>query len=71
MGDYEWRLAATNVWKVERVLLDYPHRSIRSSNARVARLRAWYRAFRTRHGRKPVDYPGRERWTPLPAEFRD
>src|SRR5499427_5907526 len=26
MGSYEWRLADTNVWKVERVLLDYPHR---------------------------------------------
>src|SRR4249920_2597159 len=31
MGDYEWRLAGTNVWKVERMLLDLPHRSIRSS----------------------------------------
>ena len=71
MGDYEWRLAPTNVWKVERVLLDYPHRRIRSSDARVARLRAWYRAFRARFGRKPVDYRGRERWTPLPSEFRD
>jgi len=71
MGDYEWRVAATNVWKVERVLLDFPHRPIRSSDARVARLRAWYRAFRTRHGRKPIEYRGRERWTPLPSEFRD
>src|SRR5213078_148690 len=35
MGTYDWRLAETNVWKVERVLLDYPHRSIASSDARV------------------------------------
>jgi hypothetical protein len=70
MGDYDWRLAGTNVWKVERVLLDYPHRHIRSSDARVKRLRSRYRAYRARFGRKPVDYPGRERWTPLPAEFR-
>jgi hypothetical protein len=69
LGDYDWRLADTNVWKVERMLLDYPHRPIRSSNARVARLRKWYRAFRVAHGRKPVDYKGRERWTELPAEF--
>ena len=30
----------------------------------------WYFAFRREHpGRKPVDYPGREKWTELPAEF--
>jgi hypothetical protein len=70
MGDYEWRLAGTNVWKVERMLLDLPHRSIRSSDRRVDALRARYRAFRARFpGRKPVFYRRRNRWTPLPAEF--
>ena len=70
MGSYDWRLADTNVWKVERMLLDHPHRSIRSSDARVDSLRRRYRAFRARFGRKPVYYRGRERWTPLPSEFR-
>ena len=71
MGRYEWRLSDGNVWKVERVLLDYPHRPIASSDRRVGALRARYRAFRTRFpGRKPVFYENRERWTPLPAEFR-
>jgi hypothetical protein len=71
MGDYEWRLAGTNVWKVERMLLDLPHRAIRSSDRRVNALRARYRAFRARFpGRKPVFYRRRHRWTPLPAEFR-
>lgn len=70
MDGYDWRLADTNVWKVERMLLDHPHRSIRSSDARVARLRKRYRAFRARFGWKPVYYRGRERWTPLPSEFR-
>jgi hypothetical protein len=69
MGTYDWRLAPTNIWKVERMLLDYPHRSIVSSDARINRLRAWYRAYRTAHGRKPVEYAGRERWSELPAEF--
>jgi hypothetical protein len=70
MGTYDWRLARTNVWKVERMLLDYPHRRIRSSNERVKRLRARYRAFRAKHGTlKPVQYPRRDRWTELPAEF--
>jgi hypothetical protein len=68
MGDYDWRLAETNVWKVERRLLDYPHRGIRSSDARVNRLRARYRRFRAKHaGRKPMWYRGRDRWTELPA----
>jgi hypothetical protein len=69
MGAYDWRLAETNVWKVERVLLDYPHRSIRTSDARTKRLRAWYRAYRATHGRKPVEYRGRDRWTEIPKEF--
>ena len=71
MGDYDWRLTDKNAWKVERVLLDHPHRPLRSSDARVDRLRARYRAFRAScPGRKPVFYQGRARWTPLPEEFR-
>ena len=70
MGEYDWRLAGTNIWKVERMLLDYPHRAIASSNERVTWLRARYRRFRARHGTlKPVQYSGRDRWAPLPAEF--
>ena len=71
MGDYDWRLTGRNAWKVERVLLDHPHRPLRSSDARVDRLRARYRAFRASFpGRNPVFYRGRARWTPLPEEFR-
>jgi hypothetical protein len=70
MGRYDWRLSDGNVWKVERVLLDHPHRPLSSSDARVARLRQRYRVFRNNHpGRKPVFYRGRERWSPLPEEF--
>ena len=70
MGDYDWRVAETNVWKVERVLLDYPHRPVASSNARVKRLRAQYRAFRLRYpGHRPCLYRGRETWTELPPAF--
>ena len=45
--DGRLRLAAVgrNVWKVERMLLDAPHRPIRSSDARIDRLRRRYRAF--------------------------
>jgi len=72
MGTYDWRLSPGNVWKVERVLLDYPHRRIRSSDARVRALRQRYRAYRAAHqGRKPIFYRRRDRWMPLPSEFGD
>ncbi len=70
MGDYDWRLSATNVWKVERALLDYPHRRITSSDRRVARLRERYARFRHDNpGRKPTFYRGRETWSELPVQF--
>lgn len=71
MGRYDWRLSDSNVWKVERVLLDWRHRPIRTSNKRIARLRARYREhMRTHDNCKPVYYKGRERWTELPPEYR-
>ena len=57
MGRYDWRLAETNVWKVERMLLDLPHHRIVTSDARTdaaSRLvsgvsgRAWQEADRIR-----------------------
>ena len=67
LGPYDWRLADTNVWKVERMLLDHPHRSIASSDARIDALRKRYRAFQAANpGQKPIFYRGRERWTELP-----
>jgi hypothetical protein len=70
MGEYDWRFAATNIWKVERMLLDYPHRAIKTSDARTKWLRKRYRAFRKKYGKlKPVLYSGRDRWSLLPAEF--
>jgi hypothetical protein len=71
LDPYDWRLSATNVWKVEQFLIDWPHRRIASSDARAERLRRKYRAFREAHGYKPWKYySGRDRWTPLPPEFR-
>jgi hypothetical protein len=70
MGDYDWRFATTNIWKVERMLLDYPHRPLKTSDVRTKWLRKRYRAFRKKHGPlKPMLYNGRERWAPLPHEF--
>ena len=71
LGRYDWRLAETNVWRVERMLLDWPHRPLRTSDARANLWRRRYRAFREAHGYKPWKcYPRRDRWTALPADVR-
>jgi len=70
MGEYDWRLSTRNVWSVERMLLEYPHRTITSSDARIDRLRARYVDHMKRTGnRKPTYYRGRHRWMPIPSEF--
>jgi hypothetical protein len=70
MGRYDWRWAERNVWKVERVLIDWPHVRLPSSTPRYRQLKKWYRQYRaTNDDRKPVDYKGREKWSPLPEEF--
>ena len=70
LGDYDWRLSEKNVWKVEQMLIDWPHRKIASSDAKADALRRRYRAFYEARGYKPWKfYKGRERWTPLPPEF--
>src|SRR5678815_3707352 len=68
LGAYDWRLSAKNVWKVEQLLLDWPHRRITPSKERVARMRRRYEAFYEARGYKPWKYyPRRDRWTELPA----
>lgn len=71
LDPYNWRLASGNVWKVERLLLESPHRSIKSSDKRINALRRKYKEFRAKHSYKPWKYlKGQDRWTPLPAEYR-
>jgi hypothetical protein len=67
LGDYDWRLSEQNVWKAERVLLDAPHRPIKSSDARFRELRRMYKEFRRTHAdRKPLYYSNRHTWSALP-----
>lgn len=69
LGDYEWRLSEKNVWQVEQLLFQIPHRPIRRSLERTKRLRARYFAFIAAHpGHKPLFY-NRRHWTALPAYF--
>jgi hypothetical protein len=69
MGNYDWRLSRQNVWAVEKLLLRIPHRKIRRSGARVRRERQRYRDYLKAHGKKPLYYRGREKWTPIPKHF--
>ena len=67
LDGYDWRIADGNVWKAERALLNAPHRPIKSSDARIDRLRRKYVAFRKAHqDRKPLYYD-RRTWSALPA----
>jgi hypothetical protein len=71
LGKYDWRLSEANVWKVERLLLEWPHRTIASAKGRETYWRARYREFRATHDYKPWKfYPRRDRWTELPADVR-
>ncbi len=64
---YDWRLSSRNLWHVEQALRDLPHRPLRTSDARIERLRRRYRAFMAANpGAKPLYYRGQERWKPLP-----
>lgn len=70
LAPYDWRLSSRHLWHVEQALRDLPHRAFRSSDARIARVRARYHAFMTAHpGFKPLYYDGQHRWMPLPRCF--
>jgi hypothetical protein len=71
LPEYDWRLTTKNAWRVEQMLIAWPHRKIRSSNKRYRQLLRKYKAYRAAHDdRKPVYYRGMEKWEPIPQEFR-
>ncbi len=71
LGDYDWRLSEKNVWKVERMLLDTKHQPLHMPDARFRDFRQRFRAFKDRYpDRKPLFYEHRDRWTPIPKQFR-
>lgn len=59
----DWRLGETNVWSVERALIERPHTRLRTSDRRYRRALRRYREFRARYPDRPVTfYPDRDRW---------
>lgn len=63
LGGYDWRLSERNVWRVERWLIDYPHRPVGITDRRYRELYARYQRYKARHpDRKPVYYDNRNTW---------
>jgi len=65
LGDYDWRLSSRNVWKVEKWLIDYPHRPLPTSERQYRRFRERYERFRARFpdpAVRPAYFDGRETW---------
>jgi hypothetical protein len=65
LGSYDWRLSPRNVWKVEKWLVDYPHRPLPTPDARYRRALERYRRFRARFpdpAVRPSYFEGKETW---------
>ena len=70
MGHYDWRFTQRSVWKVEQMLIDLPHKKLKSSTPRYRQLLRKYRAYRKANDdRKPIYYRGRDKWEPIPMEL--
>lgn len=63
MGKFDWRFAKTDMWNLERFLIDYPHRHIASSDARYERLLRRYTEFKARYpDKQPMYYDNKHTW---------
>jgi hypothetical protein len=65
LGAYDWRLSPRNVRKVERWLIDYPHRPLPMPERRYQRALVRYKRFRARFPSpavRPAYFEGREAW---------
>lgn len=63
LGSYDWRFSGRNVWKVERFLIDAPHRPLPTDDRRYIRMRERYREFiKTNDPRDTPFKRGRKHW---------
>ena len=56
LGNYDWRFSRKNVWKVERYLLDLPHKRYTMSQRRYQAALQRFKTYRSRHPHGPVTY---------------
>lgn len=52
----DWRFSPRNLWKLEKFLVEYPHKKIASSDQRYKRLLRTYTAFKQQHPNKQATY---------------
>jgi len=65
LGNYDWRFSERNVWRVQRALIEMPHRRFHMTNQRYRFWHNRYRAYKKRYpDRKPLYYHNRNCWTP-------
>jgi len=71
LPDYDWRFSTKHVWKVENLLIEWPHKKFKTSTTRYLALLAYYKEYRAANkGKKPWRHlRGRDTWTPVPEEF--
>ena len=65
LGGYDWRLSPRNVWKVEKWLVDYPHRPLPTPESQYQRALERYQRFRARFpdpAVRPAYFDGKEAW---------
>jgi hypothetical protein len=65
LGAYDWRLSPKNVWKVEKWLIDYPHRPLPMPEARYCAALERYKRFRARFmdpAVRPAYFDGKGSW---------
>lgn len=64
LGNYDWQFSSKNMWKVEKFLIDIPHRKLRSSDDRYRWLLERFKEYRRQYPTGPVIeiYRGRDRW---------
>jgi len=52
----DWRLSERNVWKVERALIEFPHKKLRTSDRRYRAMLRRFREFKREHPDRPADF---------------
>jgi hypothetical protein len=65
LGGYDWRLSSRNVRKVEKWLVEHPHRPLPMPEARYLRALERYKQFRARFpdpAIRPAYFDGRANW---------
>ena len=68
LPDYDWRLSTKNVWKVEQMLIDFPHKKIKTLGSEISAAAAQVQGIPGDAQRsEAIYYRGRDKWEPLPA----